>query len=265
MKVFTTASASRSRGLSAVGAAAASVAIAATTAIAAPGAAGASPQSPSAPLESAGVPPRIAALADSGSLSVESVDLIPEAIAAVSGSVGLPTTVSNALLSTVGGCQSDAPEAIIACTEDQTLTTEPPLSLRVNPANTDIVVLGAGLHEDGTMRPVLESRLRAALELANSFPSAPIIVTGGVPQSGRTEADAMFDWLVANGVPATRITKEERSTSTVENAQFTDEILDARRSPAAVVVTSPGHLERALVDFRKAVDGQRSIQGVVAP
>ncbi|WP_182348440.1 YdcF family protein [Tomitella gaofuii] len=264
MKVSTTTSASRSRGFSAFGAAAASVAIAAIAAITIPGTAGAS-SSPSALLESAGVPPRVAALADSGSLTVESVDLIPQAITAVSGSVGLPTTVSNAILSTVGGCQSNTAEAIIACTEDQTLTTEPPLSLRVNPANTDIVVLGAGLHEDGSMRPVLESRLRAALELANSFPAAPIIVTGGVPQSGRTEADAMFDWLVANGVPAERITKEGRSTSTVENAQFTDEILDARRSPAAVVVTSPGHLQRALVDFRKAVDGQRPIQGVVAP
>ncbi|QDQ99467.1 YdcF family protein [Tomitella fengzijianii] len=193
------------------------------------------------------------------------MDLIPEAIAAFSGSLGLPTTVSNAILSTVGGCQSDDAEAIVACTEDQTLTTEAPLLLRTDPVRTNIVVLGAGLYDDGTMRPVLESRLRAALDLANNFPAAPIVVTGGVPQNGRTEADAMYDWLVANGIPGDRITKEGRSTSTIENARFTDEILDSRRSPAAVVVTSPGHLQRALVDFRKAVGGERPIQGVVAP
>src|SRR5699024_4844395 len=145
------------------------------------------------------------------------------------------------------------------------LTTDAPLFLRTNPDKTTIVVLGAGLFPDGTMRPVLEHRLQAALTLARDYPTAPIVVTGGVPQSGVTEADAMFDWLVAHGVAAERITKEDKSTSTVENARFTDTILDQRDAPAAVVVTSPGHLQRALVDFRSAVDGERPIEGVIAP
>ncbi len=263
---------------------AASATVAGAAALAAPAAASAAPSSSAAPpapsssapsssvpttpsglLESMGVPPQLAELAGSDSLSVRSIDLLPRAITGVSGSLGLPTTVSNALLSTVGGCQSDDDAAIIACTQNQTLTTEAPLLLRTDPAHTTIVVLGAGLYADGTMRPVLESRLRAALALAQQFPSAPIVVTGGVPQSGRTEADAMFDWLTANGIPAERITKEGRSRSTIENARFTDRILDERGAPAAVVVTSPGHLERALVDFRQAVDGGRPIAGVVAP
>ncbi len=257
------ASAVRRRAVVAAGAVASAVAVAATSTITA-GVADAAPNARQV-LESVGVPPDVAALADAGGLDVHTVDLLPETITDFSGSLGAPTTVSNALLSTVGGCQTDNRDAIVACTESQTLTTDAPLFLRTNPDETTIVVLGAGLFPDGTMRPVLEHRLQAALTLARDYPTAPIVVTGGVPRSGVTEADAMFDWLVAHGVAAERITKEDKSTSTVENARFTDTILDQRDAPAAVVVTSPGHLQRALVDFRSAVAGERPIEGVVAP
>ncbi|RVW06507.1 YdcF family protein [Rhodococcus spongiicola] len=175
------------------------------------------------------------------------------------------TTLVNGALSVVGGCQTSNRDLITSCTRLETLTTQVPVMLALNPFTTNIVVLGAGLYPNGTMRPVLVSRMQAALQLAQRFPFAPIIVAGGVPQSGVTEAQAMRQWLVANGIPAFRITEENTSRSTVENAINTNAILKQRGAPGAVVVTSPDHLERAMIDFRVAVKGRIPIAGVIAP
>ncbi|MFD4294588.1 YdcF family protein [Rhodococcus sp. NPDC058505] len=176
-----------------------------------------------------------------------------------------PTTLVNGVLSTIGGCQSPVRAAIVGCTQTETLTTQFPVNLDLNQLGTNIVVLGAGLFPDGTMRPVLVSRLQAALQVANRYPLSPIIVSGGVPRNGVTEARAMREWLVANGVPWFRITEEGTSRSTVENARNTNSILADRGAAGAVVVTSPDHLERAMIDFRTAVAGRIPIAGVVAP
>ncbi|MFD4265381.1 YdcF family protein [Rhodococcus sp. NPDC058481] len=176
-----------------------------------------------------------------------------------------PTTLVNGVLSTVGGCQTPSRDAILACTRFETLTTQFPVVLDLNPFGTNIVALGAGLYPNGTMRPVLESRMRATLQVAHRYPLSPIIVSGGVPQNGITESRAMRDWLIAHGIPAFRITEEFTSRSTVENARNTNWLLAQRGATSAVVVTSPDHLQRAMVDFRVAVGGRIPIAGVVAP
>jgi uncharacterized SAM-binding protein YcdF (DUF218 family) len=176
-----------------------------------------------------------------------------------------PTTLVNGVLSTIGGCQSPVRDAIVGCTQLETLTTQFPVVLDLNQLGTNIVVLGAGLYPDGTMRPVLVSRLQAALQVARRYPLSPIIVSGGVPKNGVTEAGAMRGWLIANGIPWFRITEENTSRSTVENARNTNGILAGRGATSAVVVTSPDHLQRAMVDFRTAVAGRIPVAGVVAP
>jgi uncharacterized SAM-binding protein YcdF (DUF218 family) len=199
--------------------------------------------------------------------------LAATAIAAAAGAVlpatanadVTPTTLVNGVLSTVGGCQTPSRDAILACTRFETLTTQFPVVLDLNPFGTNIVALGAGLFPNGTMRPVLESRMQATLQVAHRYPLSPIIVSGGVPQNGITESRAMRDWLIGHGIPAFRITEEYTSRSTVENARNTNAILAQRGATSAVVVTSPDHLQRAMVDFRVAVGGRIPIAGVVAP
>ncbi|WP_068166512.1 YdcF family protein [Rhodococcus phenolicus] len=175
-----------------------------------------------------------------------------------------PVTIANGILATAGGCRTDVLPLIRACTAQEALTASPPVQLELLPQSTAIVVLGAGLLPDGTIRPVLDERLRSGLDLANRFPQAPIIVSGGAPKSGVTEAAAMARWLVDRGIPRERITLEDRSGSTVENAVNTDHILRDRGLLGATVVTSRNHLARALVDFRTAVDGRIPVTGVVA-
>ncbi|MCJ0905796.1 YdcF family protein [Rhodococcus sp. ARC_M6] len=175
-----------------------------------------------------------------------------------------PITVVNGVLSVFGGCQSTVREVVVVCTGAEALTRRSPLLLDLNPAGTNIVVLGAGLFDDGTMRPMLVERLQAALEVARQYPAAPIITSGGAPKSGITEAKAMRDWLVANGIDPGRITEEGRSGSTVQNAQNTAQILADRRASGVVVVSSANHVERAMIDFRMAVGGGIPVAGVIA-
>ncbi|MGW0041452.1 YdcF family protein [Rhodococcus sp. NPDC003348] len=208
---------------------------------------------------------RVRRLALTALVSAAATAAVGTAVAPAAQADITPTTLINGVLSTVGGCQSPVRDTIVGCTRMETLTTQFPVVLDLNQLGTNIVVLGAGLYPDGTMRPVLVSRLQAALQVARRYPLSPIVVSGGVPQSGVTEAGAMRAWLIANGIPWFRITEENTSRSTVENARNTNGILAQRGATSAVVVTSPDHLQRAMVDFRTAVAGRIPIAGVVAP
>lgn len=114
---------------------------------------------------------------------------------------------------------------------------------------TGIVVLGYGLLPDGSPRPELVNRLTAAWLQSIAAPFSPIVVTGGNPQNGITEAEAMRHWLVAHGVPAARIHVESGAGSTVQNALFSTRLLRDVGATSAIVVTSPNHIRRAVADF----------------
>ncbi|WP_082392985.1 YdcF family protein [Nocardia arizonensis] len=123
-----------------------------------------------------------------------------------------------------------------------------PLPALIGP-NTGIVVLGYGLLPDGSLRPELVNRLTAAWIQAVAAPFSPVVVTGGNPQNGVTEAEAMRDWLVGHGLSPARIHLETRAGSTVGNALYTTELLRGLGADSAVIVTSPNHIRRAVADF----------------
>lgn len=123
-----------------------------------------------------------------------------------------------------------------------------PLPALVGP-QTGIVVLGYGLLPDGALRPELVNRLEAAWLQAVVSPFSPVIVTGGNPQNGITEAEAMRSWLVARGLPVNRVSVENRAGSTVQNALYSTRMLRELGANSAVVVTSPNHIRRAVADF----------------
>ncbi|WP_341267061.1 YdcF family protein [Gordonia malaquae] len=154
------------------------------------------------------------------------------------------------IVSTVGGCQSSSEIVVKLCSQAEVVAPDYPAQLRLKPRGSTFVVLGAGLTADGKIPPVLESRLRTALRAHRDFPGAPIIFSGGVPRAGVAEAGAMKRWLVGAGVPSGLITKEARSTSTVQNADFSTDILRSRGSQGAVIVTSFDHLRRGMINFR---------------
>lgn len=118
--------------------------------------------------------------------------------------------------------------------------------------DTAIVILGYGLQPDGRMRHELIERLQAGYVQAILAPAAPVIVTGGNPHNGVTEAQAMAGWLIAHGIPAGRIHTETKAETTVQNAQYSHHVMDSIGARSAVVVTSSNHVGRAVGDFVSA-------------
>ncbi|MEU0542881.1 YdcF family protein [Nocardia sp. NPDC005978] len=114
---------------------------------------------------------------------------------------------------------------------------------------TGIAVCGYGLLPDGSMRPELVNRMQAAWLQAIASPMSPILVSGGNPQNGITEAAAMAGWLIGRGIPASRILTDHRAGSTVQNALYGAAMLREAGATSAIVVTSPNHIRRAVADF----------------
>ena len=83
-----------------------------------------------------------------------------------------------------------------------------------------VIVLGAAVHGK-TPSLTLKRRLDTAVKYHKQNPDAVIIVSGGQGvQEDITEAEAMRNYLIKNGVEADKIIKEEAATSTFENFAF---------------------------------------------
>ncbi|MGV0795006.1 YdcF family protein [Mycolicibacterium sp. XJ1819] len=115
-----------------------------------------------------------------------------------------------------------------------------------------IVILGYGLNPDGTMRTILRRRVLTGLAVAQFFPQSPIIVTGGNPRNGRTEAGQMRNMLMMLGFPANRIILEDKANSTVQNARFSVPLAKKADTSGIILVTSSTHQGRADDNFADA-------------
>jgi uncharacterized SAM-binding protein YcdF (DUF218 family) len=81
-----------------------------------------------------------------------------------------------------------------------------------------------------------------------------ILISGGGTKNGKSEAETVYDALVAMGIPDSVLLAETKSRNTYENATFSAELIAENHPEGAtcVVVTSALHIKRALGCFRKA-------------
>lgn len=110
-----------------------------------------------------------------------------------------------------------------------------------------VVVLGCGLRGDKPSKS-LKARLDRAVAYHAQNPNALIVVSGGKgDDEDVSEAQAMETYLLANGVDAACILKEDASTSTVENFAFTKALLDKHlgRNYRIAYITNSYHIYRA--------------------
>lgn len=114
------------------------------------------------------------------------------------------------------------------------------------PVDSDvIIVLGAGVWEHGPS-PALKARLNRAIEVYENGFGDVFIVTGGLGDFPPTEAEAMREYLVGEGVPAGHILLEPLATNTLENLQNSKVIMEEYGWRSAVIVTDVFHMKRAL-------------------
>ncbi|MDE2748455.1 MAG: YdcF family protein [Chloroflexota bacterium] len=109
-----------------------------------------------------------------------------------------------------------------------------------------IIVLGAGLRDDGRPGPALTRRSRQGANLWHQGVAPLVLCTGGRSEYyPRTEAAACREILFGAGLPAGAILTEKRSRSTEENAIYSRHILDDMRLARAVLVSDSYHMLRA--------------------
>jgi uncharacterized SAM-binding protein YcdF (DUF218 family) len=129
---------------------------------------------------------------------------------------------------------------------------QPPAAAGKDFSKPAIVILGYGLNNDGSPRWILHTRVLAGIAVAQFFPQSPIIVTGGNPQNGKTEAGQMRNMLALLGFPANRIIVEDKANSTVQNARFSVPLAKEADTSGIILVTSTTHQGRADGDFADA-------------
>jgi uncharacterized SAM-binding protein YcdF (DUF218 family) len=96
-------------------------------------------------------------------------------------------------------------------------------------------------------------RMTASAALARRYPEARIVFTGGVGSlvyGGPTEGELARRFYAALGVAPNRITIEEASRDTAENAALTKPSADPKPGERWLLVTSAYHMPRAVGAFR---------------
>jgi uncharacterized SAM-binding protein YcdF (DUF218 family) len=126
---------------------------------------------------------------------------------------------------------------------------------------TGIICLGGAL--DTVVSPVrgevavneAAERMTAMAELARRFPNARIVFSGGSGRllyDGATESELAERLFVSFGIEKSRITLEDKSRDTSENARLTRDIVQPKPNERWLLVTSAYHMPRAVALFREA-------------
>jgi len=124
-----------------------------------------------------------------------------------------------------------------------------------------IVVLGGAIEPDISLARGFVAlndsaeRITATVELARRYPDARIIFSGGSASlfpGGIPEAPYAVKIFEALGIAHDRITAEEQSRNTIENAVFSRLIAQPKPGERWLLVTSAFHMPRAIAVFRAA-------------
>lgn len=140
-----------------------------------------------------------------------------------------------------------------------------------------VMVLGAAVKPEGISK-TLKLRLDKAAEYALQNPDSVLILSGGQgADEPQTEASAMEEYLVSLGIPKRQLIQENRSTSTLENIVYSQELINRDREmrgeafqrklqsrPLRIgILTSNFHLFRARMIAAKR--GLTDAWGIAAP
>ena len=111
-----------------------------------------------------------------------------------------------------------------------------------------LVVLGAAVYGEQPSLTLVR-RLEGALDYLGRYPDSVAIVSGGMGRGENiTEAQAMHDWLIRQGIPEERIVMEPRATSTQENLEYSFALIRERGDDPdgnVAITSSAYHLYRA--------------------
>ena len=130
-------------------------------------------------------------------------------------------------------------------------TVAEPLRIVEQPRAADaIVVFAGGVGESGRAGGGYQERVALAADLFQAGHAPNLVFSSGFAFSLK-EADVMKTLAVSLGVPPSAIILEQQAASTNENVTFVREILDQRGWRRILLVSSPYHMRRATLTWRK--------------
>ena len=107
-----------------------------------------------------------------------------------------------------------------------------------------VIILGNRLNGDGSITEIQKQRLELALEIEKEFNPDYYILSGGPanPIPNKSEAQAMYEYLIEKGIEKERLILEDKSYSTVENAKYSVPIAKKLNPDMIILCTSAYHL-----------------------
>ncbi|GDX62560.1 hypothetical protein LBMAG34_0940 [Candidatus Saccharibacteria bacterium] len=109
-----------------------------------------------------------------------------------------------------------------------------------------------------------QSRAAKGIELFKQGYAPKIIFSGAALDDGPSNAFAMRDLALSEGVSAKNILIDEKSQNTFENAVNSKTIIDELQAKKIILVTSPYHQRRANQTFEKELGTNYEVIGVSA-
>jgi len=114
-----------------------------------------------------------------------------------------------------------------------------------------IVVLGNPVNKDGTIGITQKSRVEAGVDLYEKGLADKILFTGGAAVNRFVESDVMKQFALNRGVPSKDLLTETRSINTIQNAFYSNQIMQGKKVDSIILVTSAYHTLRARHIFKK--------------
>jgi len=111
------------------------------------------------------------------------------------------------------------------------------------PAAHTVIVLGASVHSDGKLSPILQDRVDTALDLYKKDKVKRFLLSGDNRTDDYDEVSAMRNYLLDRCVPEAIIFTDSAGLDTFDSMYRSRKIYDI---PDAVVVTQNFHLPRTL-------------------
>ncbi|MFT6746395.1 MAG: vancomycin permeability regulator SanA [Glaciecola sp.] len=111
------------------------------------------------------------------------------------------------------------------------------------------VVFGSKVNEDGTLSKRLAARLDKAVEIYNNERTDTIFVSGGLGKEGFNEGAKMKEYLIKQGVRATKIIVDNEGNTTRLTAINLAKITD--KSSSVIVVSQFFHVPRCKLSLQQ--------------
>lgn len=113
-----------------------------------------------------------------------------------------------------------------------------------------ILVLGTPADADGNPTAEQLARVTEGVHEYERGIAPRLIFTGGPTHNGYVEAEVMAGAAAAKGIPPSAIFVETRAKDTIQNACYSERLMQAHGWKSAEVVTSGFHVTRAAMIFR---------------